>query len=180
MSKTFTTPKGTTVPLLNLKGKDYLMGAYRLVWLNESYPNFTIETEFLLVNQDEAIAKSKVVIYDTDGKIIKSATATKRETKKDFPDFTEKAESSSIFRALAMLGMGTQFAVADLDEGTRLADSPLEAVTKTTEPAVKKSSFKKVEKKSDTGAGPTTVSVASVADQSTNGNANGAAASGWE
>jgi len=26
-----------------------------------------------------------------------------------------------------MLGYGTQFAVADLDEGQRLADSPLEA-----------------------------------------------------
>jgi len=124
------TPKGTKLPLLNLKGKPYLMGAYRLVWLNEEYSKFTINTDFLAISEDQTVARSVVTLFDKDGKPIKSATATKRETKKDFPDHTEKAESSSIFRALAMLGMGTQHAIAEFDEGMRLADSPVEPAAK--------------------------------------------------
>lgn len=126
MSKTLQTPNGTILPLTNLKGKDYLMVAYRIQWMNEVTPNFEISTEFPLVNDEQTIARAKVVLMDKDGKVVKSATATKRETKKDFSDHTEKAETAAIGRALAILGFGTQFAVADLDEGNRLADSPLE------------------------------------------------------
>lgn len=126
MQKSVFTPKGTELPLLNLKGKAYLMGAFRLQWFNEEVERFTIDTEFLLINQDETICRSKVCIFNKEGQLLKQATATKRETKKDFPDHTEKAESSSIFRCLAMLGFGTQFALSDLDEGNRLADTPLE------------------------------------------------------
>jgi hypothetical protein len=130
MSKTLQTPAGTVLPLTNLKGKDYLMVAYRIQWMNEVTPNFEIVTEFPLVTDEQTIARAKVVLMDKDGKVVKSATATKRETKKDFSDHTEKAETAAIGRALAILGFGTQFAVADLDEGNRLADSPLETSKK--------------------------------------------------
>lgn len=150
--KTVTTPKGTSLPLTNLKGKDYLMVAYRLQWLVEEQPNFDINTDFLSVNDEQTIARAKVTLFDKDGKFIKAATATKRETKKDFSDHTEKAETSAIGRCLAMLGYGTQFALADLDEGDRLADSPLsspKSETKSEPPVVgvpeeaKKKSFRK-------------------------------------
>lgn len=122
------TKKGTALPLLNLKGKKYLMVAYRIQWMNEEVENFTISTEFLLVTDEQAIAKATVVITNKDGTVIKSAMATKRETKKDFPDFTEKAETAAIGRAISLLGFGTQFALSDLDEGDRLADSPVSDV----------------------------------------------------
>lgn len=125
MSKTVLTPNGTKLPLTSLKGKDYLMVAYRIQWMNEVVENFEITTDFPLVNDEQTIARAKVSIMDKEGKVLKSATATKRETKKDFSDHTEKAETSAIGRALALLGFGTQFAISDLDEGTRLADSPL-------------------------------------------------------
>lgn len=154
MSKTFTTPKGSTVPLTNLKGKDYLMVAYRLIWFTEEVPSFDIHTEFLLLNDDQAVCKATITVADETGKVVRKATATKRETKKDFPDFTEKAETSSIGRALAILGYGTQFALADMDEGARLADTPLAQVTPIagdSGPSVapvekKRSSFKKLAK----------------------------------
>ena len=122
---TFTTPKGTTLPLVSLKGKDYLQVAHRLVWLTEVAERFAITTEFLNITDDQTVARALVTIYGEDGKVIRTATATKRETKKDFSDHTEKAETGAIGRALAMLGLGTQFAVADLDEGDRLADAPV-------------------------------------------------------
>lgn len=125
MAKTVTTPKGTALPLVNLKGKDYLMVGHRLQWFNEAETNFRIETDFLLVTDEQTVARAVVTVFDKEGKEIKRASATKRETKKDFPDHTEKAETSAVGRALAMLGYGTQFALSDLDEGDRLADSPI-------------------------------------------------------
>ena len=123
--KTVTTPKGTLLPLANLKGKDYLLVAHRLQWFNEVESNFRIETEFLLINDEQTVARAVVTVLDKEGKEVKRASATKRETKKDFSDHTEKAETSAIGRALAALGYGTQFALADLDEGDRIVDSPL-------------------------------------------------------
>lgn len=123
--KTVSTPKGTALPLVNLKGKDYLMVGHRLQWFNEVEQRFRIETEFLLITEEQTVARAKVTVFDTEGREVKTATATKRETKKDFPDHTEKAETSAVGRALAMLGYGTQFALSDLDEGDRLADSPV-------------------------------------------------------
>lgn len=122
--KTVTTPKGTKLPLTNLKGKDYLMVAYRIQWMNEEHPNFEITTEFPLLTEEQTVARANVKIWLADGSF-RLATATKRETKKDFNDHTEKAETAAIGRALAMLGFGTQFAIADLDEGERIVDSPV-------------------------------------------------------
>lgn len=142
--KTVQTAKGTVLPLTNLKGKDYLMVAYRIQWFNEEVPNFTIHTDFVSLTDEQTVARATVTILDKEGKVVKTASATKRETKKDFSDHTEKAETSAIGRALAMLGYGTQFAVADLDEGDRLADSPVvDTKTESTTNGVKKSSFKK-------------------------------------
>jgi hypothetical protein len=119
------TSKGTVFPLINLKGKKYLMVAYRLQWLNEESDNFSIETEFPLLTSDETIAKATITIFDKDGRVVKKASGTKRESKADFFDHTEKAETGACGRALASLGFGTQYALSDLDEGDRIVDSPL-------------------------------------------------------
>lgn len=130
MSKTVKTPAGTILPLMNLKGKDYLMVAHRLQWFNEVEVSFHIDTDFLVINDEQTVARAKVSVFNKEGKEVKHATATKRETKKDFPDHTEKAETGAIGRALALAGYGTQFAVSDLDEGDRLADAPLASPVK--------------------------------------------------
>ena len=139
MATTFTTSKGSVLDLMNLKGKQYMIVANRLVWLNDDVPNFTINTEFLKLTDEQAICKATIVLFNSNGTVLKSATATKSETKKDFPDFIEKAETGSSGRALALLGFGTAFALQDLDEGMRLADSPLPNVSTkaTAETAVK-------------------------------------------
>lgn len=153
--KTVKTPAGTELPLTNLKGRDYLMVAYRIQWFNEANTNFTVHTEPVLVNDDQTIFRATISVYDKEGKPIKSATATKRETKKDFPDHTEKAETGAIGRALLMLGYGTQFALSDLDEGGRIVDAPVVDVKeakredKKEEPVVKKSSFRKEKKEEE-------------------------------
>lgn len=123
--KTVKTPRGTDLPLLQLKGKDYLQVAHRLVWFNEEVANFSLDSQILDLGPDHAIVKTVVSIFNKEGQLVKRADGIKREDRKDFPDFLEKAQSSSAGRALAMLGYGTQFALADLDEGERIVDSPM-------------------------------------------------------
>lgn len=146
MSKIFTTKKGTALPLMNLKGKDYMMVAYRIQWFTEEVPSFLINTEFLVLTDDQTVCKATIEVLDENGKVTKRAVATKRETKKDFSDHTEKAETGSLGRALIELGFGTQFALSDMDEGMRLADSPLEAPKKEAAKAEKKTETKTEEK----------------------------------
>ena len=132
--ETVKTEKGTVLPLVNLKGKSYLMVGHRLQWLSEKYEHYTVNTNFHLITEEQTICTATVTLFDKEGKVIRQAQATKRETKKDFSDHTEKAETSAIGRALAILGLGTQHALSDLDEGERLADSPLPAVPKIAKP----------------------------------------------
>jgi hypothetical protein len=122
-AKSFTTKKGTVLPLLDLRGKDYLQVQWRLVWFLEEHSDWTVETEFLQLTDKFAIAKA--TIKDPTGRVVR--TAHKQESKQGFQDFLEKAETGAIGRALALCGYGTQFA-QELEEGERLADSPVPKV----------------------------------------------------
>ena len=119
MQRMYRTPKGTELPLLNLRGREYLEVKYRIVWFREDHPDWAIETELLSVT--ETSAYSRATIKDEKGRII--ATSHKFETQKGFPDFIEKAETGAIGRALALIGYGTQFCADELDDGKRV-DEP--------------------------------------------------------
>ncbi len=123
--KTVKTAKGTTLPLISLKGKDYLQVAHRILWFAEEVPMFHISTQFLSLTEEETIAQVTVVVLNEQGQAVRKAVGTKRESKAHFSDHTEKAETGALGRALVQLGFGTQYALADLDEGERLADSPV-------------------------------------------------------
>lgn len=119
--KTIRTEKGTELPILNLKGKDYLQVAHRLVWFRERHPDWSIETDYVFQNESSAFCRA--VIKDGQGRIM--ATSHKEESLKDFAlGYREKAETGSIGRALALCGFGTQFE-PEFDEGHRVVDSPM-------------------------------------------------------
>ena len=119
MIRSMKTPKGTELPLRDLRGKEYLEVKYRLVWFREEKPNWSIETE--IAYQDGDSATVKATIKDEQGRIM--STAHKHEDRQGFADFREKAETGAIGRALAHIGYGTQFA-PELDEGERIVDAP--------------------------------------------------------
>jgi len=122
--KLFKTPKGTELPILNLRGKDYLEVKYRLVWFREEHPDWGIETCFITNEVD--IAGAQATIKNSDGRIM--SESHKFEEPTHFPDYREKAETGAIGRALALLGYGTQFCADELDEGDRIVDSPAKPV----------------------------------------------------
>lgn len=154
--KSFRTEKGTELPLLNLKNKEYLQVMHRIQWFREAHPTGIIKTTMLAMNgegQNEyAVFKAEIFIETERGALCVSS-AHKKETRGGFEDFIEKAESGAIGRALALCGYGTQFAADDLDEGDRLADSPAPvvetvstgngAVDATMAAVAKRSSFRK-------------------------------------
>lgn len=162
MSKTYTTSKGSVLPLMQLKSKDYMLIAHRLVWLVDDEPSYTTNVEFPILTEDEAMAKVTLTIFNNEGKVIKQVQDVKRESKKDFPDFSEKAVTGALGRCLAQCGKGTAYAVQDLDEGHRIADAPIESPketktetvssTSTDEPPKKASSFRKPKKPEDVPA----------------------------
>jgi hypothetical protein len=114
------TKNGTELPLLNLRGKDYLEVKYRLVWFREERPEWSIETELVSTSDKETLAKA--TIKNPEGRIM--AMGHKFEDVKGFGDHKEKAETGAIGRALALLGYGTQFCADELDEGERIVDAP--------------------------------------------------------
>ena len=110
--------------LMQIKGKDYLQVAWRLVWFREECPvlqGWGIRTAPESITDQQAIFRAQIV--DPEGRVV--AEGTKSETPQGFADYIEKAETGAIGRALAMCGYGTQFCGEELDEGERLADSPL-------------------------------------------------------
>ncbi len=119
--RSYKTAKGTELPLLNLRGKEYLEVKYRLVWFREDHPDWSIETELISVTDVSAYARA--LIRDEQGRLI--ATSHKYESIQGFPDFIEKAETGAIGRALALIGYGTQFCADELDEGARIVDAPV-------------------------------------------------------
>jgi hypothetical protein len=67
-------------------------------------------------------ARYKATVEDGEGG---HATGYGTETKADFEDFCERAETRALGRALAALGIGTQFVGQDLTEGNHVADAPV-------------------------------------------------------
>jgi hypothetical protein len=110
--------------LILLKGKQYLETKWRLVWLRGEHPDAHIITDLHMHEPGYALFRATVSIPNGG-----SATGWGSETKEDFGDYLEKAETKAIGRALAALGYGTAHA-AELDEGGSVADSPVEPKAK--------------------------------------------------
>jgi hypothetical protein len=123
--KTLKTEQGTELPLLDLKGKDYMTVPSRVIWFRESHKDWSIETDVLQVTVDYALVKA--VIKNEQGRII--ATGHQDCLKKDFLDYVAKAETSAIGRALGYAGFGTAQALEELSEGLRISDAPIAPVS---------------------------------------------------
>jgi len=134
MSKTVKTKKGTELSIMSLKGKDYMQVQQRLIWFVEENPRYDITTDFMKLDDEMAIARCVVsVLEDTPQgvRVVRKVTDYKSETQQGFADYVEKAATGALGRCLAVLGYGTQFAAADLDEGDRIVDSPVASKTGT-------------------------------------------------
>lgn len=105
---------------MNIKGNDYLQPAYRLVWLREERPDWTIDTSEISFTKEGVIVFCKIL--NEQSRLI--ATGRAFCGFKDFSDPIEKAETSAIGRALNHAGYGTAYGEAE--ETIKRSDSPLQ------------------------------------------------------
>jgi hypothetical protein len=101
---------------------DYLEVKWRLCWFRDRYPHGVITTDEICVDLERGYALYRCVVEDGQGG---RATRFGTETAADFADYCERAETRAIGRALAALGIGTQFVGQDLTEGEHVADAPV-------------------------------------------------------
>ena len=106
--------------MIKYKGKDYLEVKFRVEWFWSENKGADVKTERLLFDPERGIAEFRTDIFYPDGR--HWATGHGIETRKEFADFYQKAETNSIGRAMALAGYGTT-ACQDLDEG-RVVDAP--------------------------------------------------------
>jgi hypothetical protein len=89
---------------------DYLDVKFRLVWLRSEHPEAQIETDLKEGGIESNYAVFKALVSIPGGG---SATGWGSETKSDFGDFLEKAETKALGRALIALGYGAADVAAD-------------------------------------------------------------------
>ena len=109
--------------LIDLRGKQYLEVAWRLVWFREQHPAGSIITT--MVSAEPLIMRCEVIL---DDRIIATGHASADADGKKVVwsgREIEKAETAAIGRALAAAGFGTQFS-GEFNDGQddHLADSP--------------------------------------------------------
>ena len=113
--------------LRKLGGKEYLEVKWRLLWLRTEHPDAVMHTELVRLDDGFALFKAHVAIPGGG-----EATGWGSETRQDFFDYIEKAETKALGRALAALGYGTQFC-EDFDfalgsvGNAHVVDSPIDA-----------------------------------------------------
>ena len=107
------------LPTVNIKGKEYVMVKDRVKALREIFPDFTISTDILHIDDESVLVKATV--SDEAGKVkatghaheLKSASALHRTS------FVEIAETSAIGRAVGLLGIGIDDSFGSADEVAR-------------------------------------------------------------
>lgn len=112
---------------VDIKGKQYVLVADRVLFFNEEYPNGCIQTQLLSTPQDTRVVVKAMVIPDMD-KHERIFTGHAQEVVGEgFINRTsalENAETSAVGRALAMMGIGVIDNIASVDEINKAQTSP--------------------------------------------------------
>jgi hypothetical protein len=100
----------------------YLEVKWRLVWFRELYPQYRVITSVHSVTDESALISASIL--DENG--VTRVTGHGHCTSEKWDRYVEKAETAAIGRALAVLGIGTQFAIELDEDPDEFADAPVE------------------------------------------------------
>ena len=104
-----------TLKGIDVKGKNYIEVNQRIKAFRMLYPEGTIETEILFMDDGVITMKAKVL---NDGKLLATGTAQEKESSSfiNKTSFVENCETSAVGRALGMLGIGIDASIASAEE----------------------------------------------------------------
>lgn len=99
-----------------IKGKEYVEVNQRVLGFRQLFPNGTIETE--IVKLEEGVITVKSSAKDESGRVLATGLAQEKEgsTFINKTNFIENAETSSVGRALGFLGIGIDGSIASKEE----------------------------------------------------------------
>ena len=101
---------------MDIKGKEYVLVNQRIKAFREIWPNGSIQTEIISLNNGVVIMKA-VVKDDTD-RVLATGLAYEKENSSfiNKTSFIENCETSAVGRALGMCGLGVDVSVASAEE----------------------------------------------------------------
>lgn len=104
------------VKRIEVKGKAYACVAARVQAFRELYPNGSITTDILSL--ENGVVTMKSTVYDDQGNILATGHAQEKETASQVnkTSFIENCETSAVGRALGMLGIGSDEQMASAEE----------------------------------------------------------------
>ena len=101
---------------IDVKGKEYAEVNQRIKAFRMCYPNGSISTEILFLN--DGIVTMRATICNEEGQILGTGTAQEKETSSfiNKTSYIENCETSAVGRALGMCGFGIDTSVASAEE----------------------------------------------------------------
>lgn len=104
---------------IDIKGKQYVLVSDRILFFNETYPNWCIQTTLITQPTDDVVMIRAIVIPDvTEEKRVFTGYAQEKwgEWFINKTSALENAETSAVGRALAMMWIGVIDSIASVDE----------------------------------------------------------------
>jgi len=113
---------------INIKGKEYVTVAERILYFNENYPNGMITTKLLSNLEDKHIFMQSTIVPDVlkpERFFTGYSQAVVGQGMVNTTAALENCETSAVGRALAMLGIGVLESIASSDEINKAAPNPI-------------------------------------------------------
>ena len=104
------------LPTMQIKGKDYVLVNSRVDAFRYLFPNGSITTDLLSVENGICIVKATV--KDEEGKVLSTGLAFEKESSSyiNKTSYIENCETSAVGRALGFLGIGIDISIASYEE----------------------------------------------------------------
>ena len=101
---------------INIKGKLYVPVNERVKAFREYFPDHTVVTEIISLNDNSVVMKATV--YDANGTVcaVGHAQEDRNASNINKTSYVENAETSAVGRALGMFGIGIDTSMASADE----------------------------------------------------------------